>query len=42
MKAIKLLGVSVVAVALSASAAFAKVGSETGARDTAAEGGHAG
>jgi len=31
MKAIKLLGVSVVAVALSASAAFAKVGSETSA-----------
>ena len=29
MKAIKLLGVSVVAVALSASAAFAKVGAET-------------
>jgi hypothetical protein len=31
MKAIKLLGVSVVAVALSASAAFAKVGSEASA-----------
>ena len=44
MKAIKLLGVSVMAVALSASAAFAKVteSRRRGVGDAAAEGGHAG